>query len=214
MSRTIFNFLFSLFILGAMSLVLSSSLLLAEPQGKSSESKGKALREPVKTLFDHKKHRNPFNKSSTSCTDCHTFSVKAPSSDPLAAKVPSGYLQPNKKVCHECHLAKVSLARVNQCSLCHAQPEKLIPENHKLAWKKRHGHVAQMEPESCHACHKDNQNSCNNCHTQKNTLKPIVHRANFRMTHAIEARGNPARCTTCHTSSQFCSRCHESGNTR
>lgn len=172
------------------------------------------LHSPVKSLFDHKKHSSTFKGHNLNCTDCHSFSVKSPGSDPLAKNVSSGYLKPNNKVCHECHMGKVSTARVNQCSLCHAQPEKLLPANHKLAWKKRHGHEAQMQPESCTSCHKDNQNSCNNCHTQKNTLKPVVHRPNFRMTHSIEARSNPAKCVVCHSNAQFCTQCHELGKSR
>lgn len=172
------------------------------------------LHTPIKNLFDHKKHADIMKTNKISCTQCHSFSVKSPSFDPLAKNVGSGYLQPSKKVCHECHMGKVQLARVNQCSLCHAQAEKLTPPSHQLAWKKRHGHEAQMKPESCTSCHKDNQNSCNNCHTQKNTLKPMVHRPNFRMTHSIEARGNPAKCVVCHSSAQFCTKCHELGKSR
>lgn len=180
----------------------------------TSNSQTKELREPVKSLFNHDKHKNILSKNKVSCTDCHSFSVKSLSSDPLAKNVDSGFLIPSKKVCHECHIDKVQMARVNQCTLCHLKPEKLIPSTHNLAWKSRHGHFAQMNPESCTSCHKDNQNSCNNCHTQKNTLKPMVHRPNFRMTHSIEARANPAKCTTCHTSTNFCLKCHEVGKSK
>ncbi len=182
--------------------------------GITSVSLSAETRVPLKILFDHKKHKVPMKDSNISCSDCHDFSVKSPAFDPLAKNVGSGYIQGNKKVCHECHLGKVEVARVNQCSLCHQNPDKLIPPSHKLAWKKRHGQFAQMDPSSCNGCHRDNQNSCNNCHVQKNTMKPMVHRPNFRLTHSIEARSNPARCTTCHTNTNSCLQCHQRGISR
>lgn len=172
------------------------------------------LRLPVKQLFNHKKHTSAFSQTKLNCTDCHSFSVKSPGFDPLSINVGSGYLMPNRKVCHECHLGKVQVARVNQCSLCHLYPEKLAPESHKLSWPKRHGQFAQMDSNSCTACHKDNQNSCNNCHSQRNTVNSVVHRANFRLTHSIEARANPARCLACHTVANRCTDCHIKGISR
>ncbi len=169
---------------------------------------------PLKSLFDHKKHAAPLKDTKITCNDCHSFSIKSPSFDPLAKNVGTGYLQPSKKICHECHLGRVEVARVNQCSLCHINPEKLAPPSHKLAWKKRHGRFSQMDPTSCNDCHKDNQNSCTNCHTQRNTLKPIVHRPNFRLTHSVAARANPASCVTCHTNSNSCLQCHQKGLAR
>lgn len=169
---------------------------------------------PLKQLFNHKKHATPLASTGVSCLDCHDFSVKSASFDPLAKNVDEGYIAANRKVCHECHLGKVELPRVNQCLLCHTKPEKLAPPNHQLAWKKRHGSFAQMDPASCNDCHGDNQNSCNNCHVQKNTLKHMVHRPNFRLTHGIEARGNPAKCVTCHSNTSSCIQCHKNGVSR
>lgn len=171
-------------------------------------------RQSIKELFDHKKHKDSFKSTGIACVDCHQFSVKSPSFDPLAKNVGAGYLKVNRMVCHECHLGKVQVARVNQCSLCHLHPEKLAPPSHKLNWKKRHGNQAQMDPDSCNGCHQENQNSCNNCHTQRNTLKPMVHRPNFRLTHGIEARSNPASCVTCHTNTNSCIQCHKAGLSR
>lgn len=169
------------------------------------------LRKPFKELFNHKSHQKAFADTKLSCTDCHNFSVKSSSFDPLASNVPAGLLGISKKVCHECHMGKVELPKVNQCSVCHKDPEKLRPANHELAWKNRHGKMAQMDPDSCNSCHRENQNSCQNCHTQKNTLKPMVHRPNFRLTHSVEARANPAKCTTCHAKISTCIQCHKGG---
>lgn len=177
----------------------------------ATEKKNPQMRTPMKELFSHKFHDPLFQKAKVSCTDCHSFSVKSQSFDPLAKNVDSGFMKANKQVCHECHMGKVELPRVNQCSLCHLHPEKLAPSNHNLAWKKRHGHYSQMDPDSCNSCHKENQNACQNCHTQKNTMKPMVHRPNFRLTHSIEARTNPAKCTICHTNTNSCVQCHKGG---
>lgn len=192
------------------SLLLGLQLsFAAEPAASKFET-----RLPLKTLFDHKKHTQAMASTNITCIDCHSFSVKSKGFDPLAKNVGAGYLLPAKKVCHECHLGKIEVARVNQCSLCHLEPEKLAPESHKLAWIKRHGQVAQMDLTACAACHRDNQNSCTNCHTQRNTLKPMVHRPNFRLTHSIEARANPAKCVSCHTNTNTCLQCHFKGITR
>ena len=179
--------------------------------GSASSVHAADTRLPLKSLFNHKKHNEYLKDTNITCTDCHDFGVKSSSFDPTAKNVGAGFIVPDKKVCHQCHLGKVEVARVNQCTLCHINPEKLAPDSHRLAWKKRHGQFAQMNPASCNDCHKDNQNSCTNCHTQKISMKSIVHRPNFRLTHSIEARANPASCVTCHASTKFCLDCHTRG---
>lgn len=163
----------------------------------------------LKSLFDHKRHLAPFKDGSIGCTDCHTFSIKSPSFDPLAPNVAKGFLVPSRKVCHECHIGRVSLPRPNQCTLCHKEPAQLKPSDHALSWRSRHGRFAQQDPDSCTKCHSDNQNSCGNCHTQKNTLKPFVHRPNFRVMHSLEARANPSSCIACHSTTSTCVACHK-----
>lgn len=169
------------------------------------------IRLPLKQLFSHKAHLESFKGTGVTCGDCHNFSIKSPSFDPLAKNVPAGHLNPERMVCHECHLGKVQLPKANQCSLCHKDPEKLRPMNHDMAWRKRHGAFAQMDPDSCNSCHQENQNSCANCHTQRNTMKPMVHRPNFRLTHSVEARANPTKCAVCHTNLTTCLDCHRGG---
>lgn len=168
------------------------------------------LRTPMNQLFNHKNHRTVFSKNGVACTDCHTFSIKSQSFDPLSPNVGGGNLKPNRKTCHECHLDKVDMPRPNQCTLCHLNVQKLAPENHKLSWKQRHGRFAQIDSDSCKQCHTDTQ-TCTQCHTQRNTLKPSVHRPNFRMMHSIEARSNPASCVTCHSTTSTCLQCHKGG---
>ncbi|MBK9294992.1 MAG: hypothetical protein IPM57_11235 [Oligoflexia bacterium] len=167
------------------------------------------LAKPLNLLFSHKAHQNAFNKTEISCTKCHNFSVKPKGSDPLAEGVPSGLLKVSRKVCHECHMGKISLPRPNQCTLCHKNVEKLMPESHKKNWAKRHGHIAQLNSDACKDCHTDK--TCTQCHTQRDTLKPNVHRPNFRLTHSIEARANPQSCVVCHANTSSCTQCHTRG---
>ena len=185
------------------------SLIFLSIQSFASESREVDLIKPLHLLFSHKAHENLFEKTDTSCTTCHTFSIKAVSGDPLDPGVPSGLLKVKKNVCHECHMGKVSVPRPNQCTLCHSHVEKLIPDSHKLNWKSRHGTFAQADPDSCKECH--GVRSCTQCHTQRDNLKPAVHRPNFRLTHSIEARANPQSCVVCHSNTSYCLQCHTKG---
>lgn len=186
-------------------------ILLVTTQAHSLDSKKPGFRLPIQELFSHKKHGSIFSKEKIACVDCHHFSIKSQGFDPLAKNVEFGLMQANLQVCHQCHLGKVELPRVNQCTLCHLQSEKLAPISHNLTWKKRHGQFALTDPESCVACHKENQNSCQNCHSQKNQLRTLVHKPNFRLTHSIEARVSPAKCAVCHTNTNSCVLCHKGG---
>lgn len=160
-------------------------------------------------LFNHKKHLEKFKQMGVSCTECHTFSVKANTSDPLLPGVSKGYLIPDKKICHDCHLGKINIPRSNECVLCHTNTHDLMPESHKLNWKSRHGTFAEMDRDSCRECHSDK--NCTQCHVQRDTSKPQVHRPNFRISHSIEARMNPQKCVTCHTTVNSCVMCHTRG---
>lgn len=176
------------------------------------EPKIPELRQPIKELFDHKLHNVALSSSGINCVDCHSFSIKSESSNPVANEIPAGLIHGSPKVCHLCHLGKVETPRVHQCSLCHLNLDQVKPPNHlNPQWKRRHGRYAQLAPDSCRLCHKENQLSCMNCHTQRNTVKPNVHRANFRLTHSIDARSNPAQCATCHSAASFCIECHQGG---
>ena len=176
---------------------------LAEAKGK------KDVVVPVDTLFDHKKHAKTFS-GSVSCTDCHSFSVKADVNDPLSPPVPKGFLKPEKKVCHLCHLHSIKQPTPNQCVLCHSDTKSIMPDSHRLNWGFRHGRVAQSSPEACKECHQEN--SCGKCHTQRDSLKPAVHRPNFRLTHGIEARSRPESCASCHSTTNTCTKCHSQGS--
>ncbi|MBI3018621.1 MAG: hypothetical protein HYY61_01840 [Deltaproteobacteria bacterium] len=108
--------------------------------------------------------------------------------------------------CHKCHFDKVSFATPNRCQLCHTSAQVLKPQNHWVAWRERHGKLAQIDQDSCLKCH--HRQSCNQCHTKLDTMNPTVHRPNFRLYHSVEVRMNPQSCATCHRSNSFCQDCH------
>jgi hypothetical protein len=175
----------------------------------SSATTKKSLHLPLKDLFSHKNHQDSFKKTGISCTNCHSFSIKSDSSDPLSQGIPAGLLKPSPQMCHECHQGKVQMPRPNQCTLCHQNVKSLEPENHQMNWTRRHGMFAQTDSDACLQCH--TQSTCSSCHNQKNKIKPKVHRPNFRSFHSIEARGNPQSCVVCHSSTTMCLNCHTKG---
>ncbi|MCC6276655.1 MAG: hypothetical protein IT289_01925 [Oligoflexia bacterium] len=176
---------------------------------QSTTSKNLSNTRPLKDIFDHKRHSESFKKMSISCTDCHTFSVKAVTGDPTAKGVPAGYLKPQSQVCHQCHMAKITVPRPNQCTLCHTNVGALMPKSHGAGWKSRHGRFAQTDPDSCKECH--SENSCTKCHSQRDAARPNVHRPSFRFSHSVEARSNPQSCVVCHSNTATCTQCHTKG---
>jgi hypothetical protein len=194
-----------------LQIIINLLFIVVSPLAFATTDSTPAIKRPMKALYSHSVHQKALGDKDVSCTECHQFSVKSPGFDPLAANVPAGHLKVNHKVCHECHMGKVTNTRINQCSVCHEPTAKLAPKNHTLAWRTRHGQFAQMDASACMTCHQDNRLSCTNCHSQRNTLKPAVHRPNFRLTHSVEARANPASCVTCHSGPTTCIQCHQKG---
>ena len=165
---------------------------------------------PIKVLFSHPSHRKVFQGSGVSCVDCHSFSVKAKSRDPLGEPVAKGFLEVPRERCHQCHLGKVSTPTPNQCVLCHKDVAQLQPENHFHNWTQRHGKISQMDPNSCTACH--TKSSCSECHLHKNVQRIKAHPPNFRFTHSVQAPANPSSCVSCHSGQNSCIQCHFKGN--
>lgn len=178
------------------------SALLSVPCASADD----VLVAPLKTLFSHERHLDAFKRMDRACTSCHSFSIQSQEKGPTAEPVPSGLLKAPVKSCHECHVEKIALARPNQCVICHGSTKKIQPKDHEMAWKERHGRMAQLDSEGCRKCH--TPVSCDRCHAQRDSMNPNVHPGNFRLFHSIQARGNPASCLTCHRSQQFCLDCH------
>ncbi|OGQ18600.1 MAG: hypothetical protein A3B70_03450 [Deltaproteobacteria bacterium RIFCSPHIGHO2_02_FULL_40_11] len=186
----IFN-LFCFFMFGAMAQAADKpSVLILPPSG----------------LFSHPNHKKVLEELGVSCTDCHNFSIKNKKKGPLVSPVPKGFIKPSLHVCHQCHFGRVNLPRPNQCEACHVNSRALRPQDHYIAWKNRHGKMAQMDRDRCKQCH--TQNSCDQCHLQIDTMNPSNHPASFRLYHSVEARMNPQSCVTCHQRRTFCSDCH------
>ena len=161
---------------------------------------------PTKGLFKHTHHQKILEELGISCTDCHNFSIKNLEKGPLAKPVEAGYIRAPLHICHQCHFGRVSLPRPNQCEICHTDAQSLKPRNHLVAWRERHGKMAQIDRDQCSKCH--TQRTCDRCHLQVDTMNPTVHKANFRLYHSVEARMNPQSCTTCHANKNFCIDCH------
>lgn len=194
--------MFHIFIINFIFMTLFSLSAFSE-QTQNPES---LLHSPMKQLFSHKRHAQRFEQSGIHCTQCHQFSVYSNTKGPLAPPVDIPTLRPPKKICHECHLTRVSLPRPNQCLVCHSSTDAIKPKDHFLGWDFRHGKLSQMNLSSCTQCH--SQQDCSDCHLRRDTTKPIVHPANFRLTHSIRARANPQSCVVCHQQSSFCLDCH------
>ena len=77
----IFNRALLLFISLLSSLIISGECYAVGPNYKPKHPVEFA--KPWPEIFDHKKHMTRFREMNVSCTECHTFSVKTTSSDPL-----------------------------------------------------------------------------------------------------------------------------------
>ncbi|OFZ22529.1 MAG: hypothetical protein A2X94_02700 [Bdellovibrionales bacterium GWB1_55_8] len=183
---------------------LASALLISTASAETARRPG--LVKPRDKLFSHKSHLKPFESLGVSCTDCHTFSIKPEETGPMGRQVKEKLLKPAQGICHSCHLGKITIARRQQCTLCHADTGALQPESHFQNWKTRHGKLSQQDSDSCSACHVPRD--CTSCHNKQNRLDPQVHRPNFRVSHSIDARAEPQSCTQCHRRASFCMDCH------
>jgi len=124
------------------------------------------------------------------CTDCHgTDEMGEPQ-------------MPEKAQCRDCHATATAM---DDCLVCHATGEELLPISHTPKWENIHGEFARWDDVSCMNCH--TQTDCQDCHSGDN-VRPRSHRLNFEFDHALEARGNEMECQTCHLEPQFCSSCH------
>ena len=126
------------------------------------------------------------------CITCHTADDQG--------------IQPDKKVCLECHDQDF----VNTVKL----PGVLT---HDVTWALNHRGPAVAKSIDCSACHE--QDYCLDCHKAGrademgklgNTMTN-VHRSEFTVSHPIAARTNPQLCNKCHES-KFCVECHDDFN--
>ncbi|MBE0504929.1 MAG: cytochrome C [Desulfuromonadales bacterium] len=126
------------------------------------------------------------------CITCHTADAQG--------------IQPDKKVCLECH----DQAFVNTVKL----PGLLT---HDVTWALNHRGPTVSKSIDCAACHE--QDYCLDCHKAGrademgnlgNTMTN-VHRSEFSVSHPIAARTNQQLCNKCHES-KFCVECHDDFN--
>ncbi|RPJ49105.1 MAG: hypothetical protein EHM19_01325 [Candidatus Latescibacterota bacterium] len=139
----------------------------------------------VAGLFPHKTHL----ARGMECADCH--------GDPAAEPA-----LPKKALCRTCH---VTAAGYEDCRVCHADDEPLLPTTHASSWILFHGLDARAGEASCAGCH--TEGGCQECHAGDN-VRPRSHGLDYAFTHALEARGNEMACATCHEEPSFCVSCH------
>lgn len=150
--------------------------------------------------FDHAAHVGTMG-SDASCSTCHG----------------DGDDMPTMESCTTCHNG-TDTAPPSDCATCHrADPSTgklrtergtttLRPDNHSVAFLKRHATVAKSGAEECMACHVEQD--CASCHNATVAKPFAVHPPNFLTIHASDARANPGNCTDCHTTQTFCTSCH------
>ncbi len=109
---------------------------------------------------------------------------------------------PAMPVCSGCH---DDLEKPHYCYDCHDRGESLLPQDHRLNWRKAHAIHKQSPQDHCHLCHTENQ--CIQCH-KKDNLNRQAHPLNYIHTHGIYARGDKEHCYSCHEDRAFCIDCH------
>jgi hypothetical protein len=135
-------------------------------------------------LFSHASHVGDME-----CAKCH-------------GGAPEYSARPVKSECRSCHL---TVANLEDCSLCHSKGRENVPESHEGMWEYWHGVAAGSDVEDCTDCHV--QDDCEQCHAGDN-VRPRVHPLNFEFNHSLEAKASRIECGTCHMDPQFCGECH------
>jgi hypothetical protein len=143
---------------------------------------------PVRAVnFDHATHQAM--EGGPGCADCHKDGAES--------------IQPDVKVCLECHEQKFF-------------DQVVFPglKTHGPVWALNHRHEAKSKTVDCGVCHQ--QAFCLDCHKagfademgkfSNNMIN--VHTSDFHVTHPIAARTDPQLCTKCHEP-KYCSKCHE-----
>ncbi len=124
------------------------------------------------------------------CADCHGDAVTG---EPERAEM---------ALCRTCHETS---GGGDDCLLCHADGEDLLPSDHRAGWEWFHGGEARVNEASCANCHV--QSECQDCHAGDN-VRPRAHGLNYEFRHALDAKGNDMDCAACHSEPQFCAGCH------
>lgn len=149
-----------------------------DPQGYSHGS-------VVAQLFPHATHV----EGGMSCADCHGKATQEP-------------VLPEKPQCRGCH---ATVSGYEDCRVCHARDEELVPASHTPEWISFHGIDAGWDQGACETCH--TQTDCQDCHAGDN-VRPRSHPLGYVFNHALEARANEILCITCHEDQSYCTSCH------
>jgi hypothetical protein len=137
-------------------------------------------------LFSHRAHIG----EGMECDDCHGEAVLG---EPHL---------PQKALCRSCH---ATASHMDDCAVCHAPSEELLPLTHTPGWLWFHGADARVDQAGCEGCHTGG--GCQECHAGDN-VRPRSHGLNYGFRHAVDARGNEFTCASCHEERSFCVSCH------
>jgi hypothetical protein len=160
----------------------------------------------ILSVFDHREHKNIFDKEKVFCSNCHFLEIPLEVKKAREREALSGFLYPGMNECHYCHYnEKFANVASQQCTICHKDVTDIIPDDHKVNWLSRHATISRLEENECKKCHRDDY--CNDCHLRRDTIRQRVHDRNYMYRHSIEARMNPRRCVSCHTVI-YCKDCH------
>ena len=140
--------------------------------------------------FPHDRHA----AKDISCTTCH---AGVENSDDVSA-----VHLPDMASCQSCH---GNIEQPDYCYVCHGRKEQLVPNDHRLDWRRTHGVLSHTQGQQCKMCHTEQQ--CLQCHQQDN-LDHKVHPLNFINSHGLAAKIKRDNCTTCHEDNQSCQSCH------
>lgn len=157
--------------------------------------------ESLTVIAEHQRH---VEGKSLSCTTCHDRVVHAPGGKQA--------WQERMDTCISCHQkenVKISKADATvTCAQCHDNVKEIQPQDHKVAWRQKHGPAAKQSESTCNTCHRrsdgsvpaiqfaassENPDFCLKCHGT-----PIPHEQDWLAKHGKEFESNSATCTKCH----------------
>ncbi len=153
--------------------------------------------------YPHELHKPALEEAGLGCLSCHAFSALDEKSPASARRLALIANEPLKSICHACHV--VDRSAPARCTLCHAEPERIWPEDHNFQYLKLHGPDARRDESACRECHLG-LDECVQCHFRRGSGSE-QHAPGYRYGHGIEARLAPADCGRCHNPS-YCTDCH------
>lgn len=154
--------------------------------------------------YPHNAHMEVMEEEGDSCMLCHTFGKNTIVDEEQLKDITTIANEPLEKICHDCHVEEKRAPW--RCDLCHPDPKKIWPDDHKFSYILHHGEDARRDESACRECHLDIA-FCSDCHFRRDTSGPDYHPMGYQSRHGIDARMMASNCGRCHNSF-YCSDCH------